>query len=259
MKKLFVVSDVHGFYYPMIKALNDAGFDSDNEDHIFVSCGDLLDRGTEANQCLEFVNSLKRKILIRGNHEDLLEQCIARGEFRAHDIHNGTFATCIQLSGFKNNDPLLESDSNILNAVSSNEAWNTYINSVINYYEVGNYIFVHGWIPVYRDKDYKYVVYENWRTLSDDYWDNAKWSDARWVNCFEAYLDRAVEKDKTIIAGHWHCSYGHSIISNDGREFGPTANFTPYYGVGMIGIDACTAISGKVNCIVLEVEDEIKE
>ena len=45
MKKLFVVSDVHSFYNHLIKALNEKGFDKNNPDHWFVSCGDLLDRG----------------------------------------------------------------------------------------------------------------------------------------------------------------------------------------------------------------------
>lgn len=42
MKKFFVVSDVHGFYDEMIEALNKAGFDKNNKDHVFISCGDLL-------------------------------------------------------------------------------------------------------------------------------------------------------------------------------------------------------------------------
>ena len=72
MKKLFVVSDVHSFYTELMSALQSAGFEMDNEEHIFVSCGDLLDRGPDAKKCLEFVNSLPdyRKILIRGNHEE---------------------------------------------------------------------------------------------------------------------------------------------------------------------------------------------
>ena len=70
--KYFVVADVHGFYDKMIKALKDAGFDRDNPEHIFVSLGDLFDRGDQAVKCLEFVMSLNpaRRILIRGNHED---------------------------------------------------------------------------------------------------------------------------------------------------------------------------------------------
>ena len=74
--KMFVVSDVHGFYDEMKLALDDAGFDRNNPDHFFISLGDLLDRGPQAAKCLEFVMGLnpERRVLIRGNHEDLMEE-----------------------------------------------------------------------------------------------------------------------------------------------------------------------------------------
>ena len=82
MKTFFIVADVHSFYDEMIAALNEQGFDKNDPDHIFVCLGDLLDRGEKPLECLAFVNSLpaKRKLLIRGNHEDLLEDCIYRRE-----------------------------------------------------------------------------------------------------------------------------------------------------------------------------------
>ena len=57
---------------------------------------------------------------------------------------------------------------------------------------------------------------------------------------------------KTIVCGHWHTSYGHSKYEHKGTEFGEDADFSPYYGPGIIAIDACTAFSGKVNCLVIE-------
>lgn len=92
MKKYFIVTDIHSFYDEMIKALNTAGFDINNPEHIFVSLGDLLDRGEKPLQCLQFVNNLPddRKILIRGNHEDLIEAAIARKDFKSNDYSNGT-------------------------------------------------------------------------------------------------------------------------------------------------------------------------
>lgn len=55
-----------------------------------------------------------------------------------------------------------------------------------------------------------------------------------------------------IVCGHWHTSYGHSKYERKGTEFGEDADFSPYYGPGIIAIDACTAFSGKVNCLVIE-------
>ena len=47
MKKYFVCGDVHSFYTYLKEALDNAGFDLNNDDHVFVSCGDLFDRGDE--------------------------------------------------------------------------------------------------------------------------------------------------------------------------------------------------------------------
>ena len=60
------------------------------------------------------------------------------------------------------------------------------------------------------------------------------------------------EEEKIIVCGHWHASYGHSMIDHNGSEFGCDAVFTPFYGNGIIALDACTAKTGFVNCIVLE-------
>ena len=52
MKKLFVVADVHSFYNEMIDALAEKGFDKNDPDHVFVSLGDLFDRGRHVDQRL---------------------------------------------------------------------------------------------------------------------------------------------------------------------------------------------------------------
>ena len=51
MRKLFIVSDVHSYFNEMIQALSNAGFDRNNPNHIFVSLGDLLDRGKQSVEC----------------------------------------------------------------------------------------------------------------------------------------------------------------------------------------------------------------
>ena len=88
IKKYFVVTDVHGFYDEMRAALDRAGFDLTNPNHILVSLGDLLDRGRQPKECLEFVLGIpeNRRILIRGNHEDLMWEMVASGAIPAMSI-----------------------------------------------------------------------------------------------------------------------------------------------------------------------------
>ena len=63
---------------------------------------------------------------------------------------------------------------------------------------------------------------------------------------------QTADENKTIVCGHWHTSYGHSKYEHKGTEFGEDADFSPYYAPGIIAIDACTAFSGMVNCLVIE-------
>ena len=55
---IFAVSDVHGFYNEMIEALDKAGFDRNNPNHLLVSCGDNFDRGPDAVKVYEYLNNI---------------------------------------------------------------------------------------------------------------------------------------------------------------------------------------------------------
>ena len=57
-KTFFVTADVHSYYDILMDELKKTGYDYNNDSHIFVSLGDLLDRGDKPKECLEFVNSL---------------------------------------------------------------------------------------------------------------------------------------------------------------------------------------------------------
>lgn len=53
----------------------------------------------------------------------------------------------------------------------------------------------------------------------------------------------------------WPCSFGHAHYEKKGGEFDNNPDFSPYYGEGIIALDACTAFSKKVNCIVIYDEE----
>lgn len=268
--KYFVVSDVHGFYKELITALNANGFDANNQDHKLVICGDILDRGKEAVQMQQFVLDLLNKdkvILVKGNHEslmiDMLDQLAKYGDeiLFSHRYHvtNGTFDTLLQLTGmtpmeFERHDykaVLLARETPFIKEI---------IPHMVDYFETKHYIFVHGWIPcdvknpTYNRRDCSYSYRDDWRNASPQ-----DWEDARWLNGMElAHYHKVVEPNKTIVCGHYHCSYGWAHIQQERKEFPPKnragweKSFEPYQEDGVIAIDACTAYSGIVNCLVLE-------
>ena len=242
----FVVADVHGFYDEMLLALKFAGYDKNNPNHCFVSLGDLLDRGPKPKECLDFVNSLpeKNKVLIRGNHEDLIEEMIHRRWFAFHDYHNGTVQTAYDITGIDRNDNDYTQE-NVCEILEINAPLNTYLKSCVDYFENNHVIFVHGWIPCDE------MIYRHFKPCVED-WHEGDWRSARWINGFDAWHSGVVVPDKTIWCGHYHTSYGHCYYHQDGYEWDEAgknrAKFTPFEDVGIVGMDACTVYSGFVNC-----------
>ena len=247
MPKFFIMSDIHGYYDEMKLALNEAGFDPNNEEHWIITCGDHFDRGSKPLEVMGYLKSLPRKILVKGNHEQLLMECINRGEYFSYDISNGTAQTIMDLapSAFTFEEACTVAYGKIKD----------FIDDMVDYFETKHYIFVHSWIPLiskdglpaYYTRNRSFEFRDDWREASA-----REWEDSRWGNPFEM-AERGLLPDKTVVFGHWHSSTGWAK-SEGHSEFGEDAKFDPYYGDGFIAIDACTAHSGKVNCLVLEDE-----
>lgn len=252
--KYYVVADVHGFFTILKETLTEKGFFDDREPHKLIVCGDLFDRGEEAVALQAFILELMEKdevILIKGNHEELLLDMLHawyRGSYlEGHHNSNGTVDTVLQLT----NIGALDYPIDIYYKMMETPFIQKILPAMVNYFETERYIFVHGWIPCewIRQNAYAgtYFAIEHWREA-----DEKQWRLARWINGMDAVHDGVTEVGKTIVCGHWYCSYGHSRYEGNGNEFGEKAEYSPYYGKGIIAIDACTVCSKKINCIVVE-------
>jgi hypothetical protein len=263
--KLYVCSDIHSYWTPLKLALDEKGFEPNNPEHLLLVLGDVFDRGAESNEVYEFLNNLTNVVLVKGNHEDLMEEVWTRGYCLSHDRSNGTQRTVNDIfyrhTNFEPYDPIKVSEKLL----------RPFFAKMVNYFETKNYIFVHGWIPCDTGKlaypwyqhGRKFKYRTDWRTCSAE-----EWAAARWINGIQAgYVNknRILEPGKTIVCGHWHCSYGHyqkairdtvvaggSIFDTTCEEFGDSACFDPFEADGILAIDACTAHTGKVNIVVLE-------
>ncbi|MBQ9745218.1 MAG: metallophosphoesterase [Clostridia bacterium] len=238
-RKLFVASDIHGHYAELMRALENAGFDKDNEEHIFVSCGDLFDRGRENLRVYGFVKALERKILIRGNHEDMLLDVFKRGKITVTEVYNGTDVTLEELIGEDAIDANGRFDK-MAHAAKIREMTD-FIASMEDYFETENYVFTHGWLPIAFDERFPHVS-ESWRSASAE-----EWKDARFLEWQQLYNVGALLAGKTIVCGHRPARMGAMFDSS--RE--PDCS-EPFYGDGMIAIDAGTVRSGRVNVLVIE-------
>lgn len=256
----FISSDIHGFYTEWKKQLKKSGFDINNPNHKIVLLGDTFDRGKEAKKLLNYLWRLpaERLIYIRGNHEDLFEDCLqdlhSMSGIHRHHLLNGTLDTISQLTGYDEYS-LRYGRYHFNDILKKLKRYFELVNRCVNYYEINNNIFVHGWIPVitndlpvYYIKDRTYEFNPDWRNASE-----FDWEQARWLNGIDMNHLKLQDDCATIYCGHWHASYGHSKYHNKCSEFGADAIFEPYYEQGIVALDGCTAHSGKVNVVVLEI------
>lgn len=255
--RYYVATDLHGFYDEFMTALDKQGFFSDTSPHRLLICGDLFDRGLQALKLQDFLleqHAAGQLILIRGNHEDLMLDLLrtwSEGSYRqAHHRSNGTTDTVLQLTSATAED-LEQNPADIKERLEKTPFLQTLLPSMLDYYETPHYIFVHGWIPCTAPKRYSvrrdYFYLQGWRDGGPN-----SWKTARWVNGMEAAHGGATEPGKTIVCGHINCSFGHACYEGRGVEFGRGADFSPYRADGIIALDACTAFSERVNCIVIE-------
>ena len=250
MKKYFCVADCHSFFTEMMEALNKEGFDINNPDHIFVSIGDLFDRGNESREMLEFVNSIpsERKILIRGNHEVLMRQMLCRDWPRSIDKRNGTWQTACDLTQVDK--------AEVMEKMRKNAAWWKYYHNTKWYEVVGDYILVHGWIP--SEGHYTYdgssahinaIPMDKWDEIDDEMWENY----FTWYNGMEMWNYQSRIEGKTVICGHWNTSWGWMKLRGACmNQYDGDAIHDAFIDNGIVALDACTVVSHKVNCFVFE-------
>ena len=247
--KYYITADVHGFFTEFHRKLEEAGYFGDPDAHRLILLGDLFDRGEEALELQRFILELLEQdavILIRGNHEDLFEELVLAdgGLPLRHHRSNGTYDTALQLTGY-DRELAAAHCFDFAAAARCTPYYRQILPAMADYYETGHYIFVHGWIPCTPDRSGRFTPRSDWREASPE-----DWRQARWINGMDAA--QSGMEEKTILCGHWHCSYGHAVYEKKGSQFGMDADFSPYYGPGVIALDACTAYSGQMNLLVLE-------
>ena len=243
MPKLFVVSDIHGFYDEMIEALDKANFNPETD--FLISLGDEMDRGPCPEKVINYLMNLPNAIFVRGNHTDLMEELLKKKYPDKYDYGNGTFQSVLDLAP---NAKTFEEA-----CIVAEQKVKPFFKKEVNYFETENYIFIHSFIPLinkdglpmYYTRNRKFEFNPDWR-----YAHASEWEEARWGNPFDL-ASKGFLPDKTLVFGHFHTSYARNKFDSE-PEFGEDADFSIYYGDGFIGIDACTAYSGKVNVLVLE-------
>ncbi len=223
MKKYFVFSDIHGNLRPLVQALDDAGFDMDNPEHILLSLGDHFDRGIENLQVLGYImhfHKLDRIIMIRGNHDDFLLDFLKGNSDGIFNIQkNGFGNTLVEFaSKYATTIPLMRNSIN-----QRFPKLIDFLEGMIDSYKLGKYIFTHA--------GYEYSNERGWYIYN--------------FASTTYFLKHFDTKDNYYVFGHTHARamnyYELGIDSNDIFEM---KNY--------IGIDANTVLTKQVHVLVFD-------
>lgn len=248
--KYFVVSDVHGTLYALKGALEQAGFDPNNENHTLISLGDNFDRGGLARGVFKFLTHLPRAICLKGNHELILENVFQRGCLTNVDLYNGTDVTIASFAGISKSQA--QFDDNAVAMASSYPGLAKWLADRPWYFETEHYIFTHAWVPLgyYKNKDLSPFT-------------AADWEEAVWTKTEDAIkLHRSIVatnpsfKDKTIVAGHRFTWALREKV--DGEVLEVSRRNKAIFDIWqdkenkIIAIDGCAFYSGQVNVLVVE-------
>lgn len=239
--KIFAVSDIHGHCTELKEALDRAGFSKENEDHLLVCCGDYFDRGTENTAVMKYLEKIKNKVMLTGNHEEMLREILTSGRLREHNYINGTDLTVAEFFGKGSIDSLGQIDFS--GKTRDLDRLEEFLDGMKSFFETEHYIFTHGWLPT--DISGGLHVRENFRESPESLWKKARWT--KWT---EMYGICDLPPGKILVCGHVPVQYAYRVSPLRNHE-----NSDIFRGGGVIAIDGGVFMGGKIN--VLVVEDEM--
>lgn len=267
----FVVSDIHGFLTPLLGALEAAGFDSDNDNHILIINGDVFDRGDETIKLYKWLNSFPehRIVYIKGNHEYLLEDCLKRRAFHSYDYRNGTYHTLLQIFLYENAKwdlPVPLNDEQLFNHMDSSKVINWFkTRNWVNYFELPSCIITHSFIPLHNLDGKHYSEINNRVYNYNPCWRNnttaREWLEASWgcpyLKFFSGYFNEEIKNNKTLIVGHWQTPHFAKYIQDkelcDINQLKESYNNDGiFYCENLMGIDSTVLRSNKINVVVIK-------
>lgn len=235
----FVFSDAHGEIMPLVSALEDAGWNPNNPNHILISLGDNFDRGVNNLEVYNFL--LKHDTLtVKGNHDEMLENFLYYKDVQFDIINNGLDRTIIDFAGlFKNT-----TRNKVLNqmhhlAFKVNEKYpylKRFLSEMPHGYKIDDYILTHAGFTT------KYLKHEH-----DNSWYPNNWTETpEFIKKYDGQTGRF-----RFIFGHWHA---FRLTAN---FIGIVDNFSSIFEYGnFIGIDACTNLTHRVNVYVISSDSE---
>lgn len=234
-QRIYVISDLHGYYDLLIKLLDKIKF-SDND--ILYIIGDICDRGPDSLKILFYIQKHQNIILIKGNHEQMMQEALYYGVYY-DDLDypsdacylwraNGGDMTIKNIRQYLQKDKLHYESYRVVRMLFLKNLYD-YLNNLPEYVEVKindkNYVLVHAGVdvrfPLEKQKSYALL----W--IRDDFH----------FSCGDL--------DKIYIFGHTP-----TVFLNMNRSFDIWYDEVYQNKIGIDGGLAC-GVAGQLNCLCL--------
>lgn len=262
--KYFVFSDVHGDYPALMSGLSESGYDPKDKNHTIISCGDNFGEGNKAEGCLgifEFLTSKQHfnpPICLRGNHENLLLDIYHRGYLDEFDFQCGEDKTLKSFLSLLGNTPSLSYSFLFMDSVKDILKGHGVIDWILKmpyYFRTKHFLFLHSFFPYDKERNILHV--EDYDSASEELWEKVVWVQTpplidKFLSLFPNGIKLPDGKYLGVVFGHWSVAGLHKRY--DGESGKKKNSFDPFVhrGAKLIGLDASTPLSHKVNVLVVE-------
>lgn len=173
MKEYFILSDIHAQYDLLIEAIENSEFDLENNNHILIIAVDVLDRGTQGNDVIRFLERLiiqKRVLGVLGNHDVFLLGVINHTFDRINvqwNCDKNGFVETLKLGVEGNHTIPIERETIIQIGTNLNKKYPVFLewlSTLPLYLEFPHHVIVHGFLDFtiddWHNTSERYAVWE---------------------------------------------------------------------------------------------------
>jgi serine/threonine protein phosphatase 1 len=226
LKRILVISDIHGEIELFNKLLHKAQYDPTEDQLILL--GDYVDRGPNSRDVVEKVIELKEQgaLVLKGNHEDMMVKALTLNEEKSWmhwAVRNGGSQT-LQSYGFTESEFVIDESQPFVKPDLNSDILTRHLQFIQNldtYIEWEEFIFVHAGVkptvPIEETDSHTLI----------------------WIR---EEFHKDYKGDKTII-------FGHTPTKNLNEN---NTDHSIYFGDNnIIGIDGGAVFGGQLNCLEL--------
>lgn len=238
MRRVYVISDLHGYYDLFIKLLDKISF---NEYDLLYILGDICDRGPDSLKILFYIRNHDNIILLKGNHEYMMQEALYYGIYyddfdypsKAFKLWlaNGGATTMENIRHYLQKDKIKYEDYRVVRSAFLKNLYE-YLNNLPEYLQIEvnhqTYILVHAGVDVNISLEKQDVNTLLW--IREDF-----------------YLQRG-DLTKIYIFGHTPAA-----LLNSDHSFNIWLDETHHNKIGIDGGLACGK-AGQLNCLCLNDE-----